>query len=426
MQARIQSFGDTVWVRKAENGLLDTFEPTYIRAGLEKTPNLGSVIFGVERWTSSHSGEVWEKNPLAEYFKRRTTRSIKNFFHSKTTANDNTFLTSSPFSPLFLQGKELKTAWLWTRYFETSNKEMWGIHPAFPYWSLPMHIAQTPSCVSSLGYLHSLTLNRYTVPTVKEGSSAEKLSRLFKTIVTSTALWAVGPTDYCGLGIVINGRYIFAYRLTFNMLNTTSRTLVCRNDPRNEYDSFRLEQSITRRRAKTTGANKKNPKAQVFIRSSSSVVKMEKETGEDDVEVKEMTAVLHPDFDGAATMEEIKQDTVTKLVNGDGGSDDGDGNGGGTISDTASLVSIPSNFPSDDEDAPITANRYESGEQKRKMKRKMTREEIASSEASEAESSLKKLVKPKRPRLSADQKLARGIPLTLFRTRDIEAYLSSD
>ena len=125
--------------------MLDTFEPSYIRAGLEKNDNLGSLIFGAERW-QSHGGDIWAKNPLLEYFRRRNARGIQNFFQATKGGDNNTYLTSSSFSPLFLEGKALRTSWMWTRYFKTNNKEMWEIHPA-PYWSVPAQIAQTKSYV---------------------------------------------------------------------------------------------------------------------------------------------------------------------------------------------------------------------------------------------------------------------------------------
>ena len=50
--------------------MFDVFEPSFLRRSLSKSKNLGSMIFGKEKWREL-GGTVWEDNPLDRYFSRR-------------------------------------------------------------------------------------------------------------------------------------------------------------------------------------------------------------------------------------------------------------------------------------------------------------------------------------------------------------------
>ena len=73
LQAKIQSLRKEhrrgVWSRSELTDLYDVFEPTYLKASLEKFPYLGHLVFGKSEWLAM-DGELGDgTDPLSAYFK---------------------------------------------------------------------------------------------------------------------------------------------------------------------------------------------------------------------------------------------------------------------------------------------------------------------------------------------------------------------
>ncbi|KAJ8521068.1 hypothetical protein ONZ45_g2221 [Pleurotus djamor] len=144
-------------------GFFDVFEPTYLRAGLEKDKNFGPIIFGIDVWTF-FGGKVWLNDPLTAYFRRR------GLLHSPTFIHPSLPLISSP---LFLSPKEMSDSW--TTSYPVS------------------------SAVSSAQ------------PVATMASKSERANHLFDTIVNFSKEFAIGPTDYCGIARIHRNQIILCH-----------------------------------------------------------------------------------------------------------------------------------------------------------------------------------------------------------------------
>jgi len=63
-----------VWSRAELTDLYDIFEPTYLKAALEKFPYLGHLVFGKAEWLKMGGTLGDGSDPLSKYFKQTMPR----------------------------------------------------------------------------------------------------------------------------------------------------------------------------------------------------------------------------------------------------------------------------------------------------------------------------------------------------------------
>ncbi|KAH7908556.1 hypothetical protein BJ138DRAFT_340174 [Hygrophoropsis aurantiaca] len=165
------------WYRSDVYCLYDPFEPALTPYSLKRvTLNLGHLVFG-EKWPllSSEAGiQVLDTgmDPLSQYFNKTTL--------SRVWINPNAYST--------LFNINLRARWKTTKVYRmNSDSDVWSIIPAFSDRSL-----------SSSKAVSAFNCTEY--------DTADRQSRIIKTVITTSKVWTVGPLDYCGIGRVVLGQ----------------------------------------------------------------------------------------------------------------------------------------------------------------------------------------------------------------------------
>ncbi|KAF8987634.1 hypothetical protein BDZ89DRAFT_1152618 [Hymenopellis radicata] len=165
------------WLREPGT-FYDVFEPTLIRAGLEKTANLGHLVFGGADVWCSMGGVAWTSdNPLDAYFRQRNIPLSAEASFLDTTLYATPFLTA------------VKRSWVPSILYRIDDSDVWSIHFPFPDASLPFNY-----------HTASQSFRSYTFETCSE---AIRAAHLFAYIVKCTMSYAVGPLDFCGVARII-------------------------------------------------------------------------------------------------------------------------------------------------------------------------------------------------------------------------------
>ncbi|KAH9918448.1 uncharacterized protein B0H18DRAFT_1106941 [Fomitopsis serialis] len=144
---------DAAWA--SDDELFDPFEPTFMRAALERSPHLGRIVFG-ETWPSIASAELSSPGCPPDVL---TAFLMKFESRSKSTHLNITTLT-----PLFLPEKDLCARRALTYRYQVGGKGVWSVVAA---------------------------------PRERQFKRTDKTENLFRYIVLNTAKVAVGPLEYC-------------------------------------------------------------------------------------------------------------------------------------------------------------------------------------------------------------------------------------
>ncbi|KAH9913158.1 uncharacterized protein B0H18DRAFT_1126517 [Fomitopsis serialis] len=138
----------------------DPFEPTFIRAALERSPHLGRIVFG----------DLWGSIAPSDLANPRTPPDALSKFLTELKSRYDTRLDSKSMSPLFLPDSELCRRRTPTYRYQVAKNGVWSIVPA---------------------------------PRYPQFKRTDKETKLFRYIVQNTAMVAVGPLEYCANAQVV-------------------------------------------------------------------------------------------------------------------------------------------------------------------------------------------------------------------------------